>query len=354
MTVQPPSIPRREPESDVLDGALARLASTSPDHAGGLSNHGPMVCEALLRLGRPDAVAPWLDAYMPSLEAAPGKGSPIALDEWAGALGQRRRYPDWVARFERELAAGPWADVVGGWAPRLVAGSMATAAHGLIRTAHATRAIEEAETPERRHELAAGLAYWASTCRPFGATPAPRGTGSASQALLGVPTLPLEERDEGLIFRGAAKASRLEGFTAAVDALRPPESVDRALSDLTRAMATWYLANRGHDPIAFAHGVTAPAALRLLLPFLPAGAASSAFAYVWQACMAIRSAFAVGCPLEGSVRELPSGEELVAAAVEIGGAHAIKLTEACLREQAIRPDAADLLAAADAGRRLEV
>lgn len=44
----------------------------------------------------------------------------------------------------------------------------------------------------------------------------------------------------------------------------------------------------------------------------------------------------------------------MAGAVEVSGAHAIKLTEACLRENALRADTAYLLAAADAGRRLAI
>jgi hypothetical protein len=354
MSEQPPSPAHPSTGNDVLDEALTRLSRTGPEFASGLSNHGPMACDALVHLGRADAVSSWLDTYLPHLEEAPAPGRALAPDEWAGALGTARRYPDWAALFEQELSARPWAEVVTAWVPRLAPGSVAAGTHGLIRTAHATRALAEADTPERRLELAAGLAYWASKYRSLGAKPVPRGTLAVGQALAGTPVLAVGERSQGFIGDGAAQASRLEGFADAVDALGPPPSIGGALSELTSAMAGWYLANREHHPIAFVHGVTAPAALRLLLPYLPAQAAGTAFAYVWQVCAAIRSAFAVEHPPIDAGTEPPSAEELAAKALERGGAHAIKLTEACLREDAVQADAVYLLAATDASRRLAV
>ncbi len=352
MAHQPPRLAQTPADTSILDEALARLSSTGPEFAGRLSNHGPMACEALLRLGRADAINHWLDAYVPRLEEAPGPGRPLAPQEWQGALGAAHRYPDWQALFELELSERPWTALVADWVPRLVPGSVAAGTHGLIRTAHATRAMAQAETLERRRELATGLAYWASQYQALEGTPAPSGAFMADQALDKIPALPFNEREPGLISDQVVRASRLEGFGASVDALVPPASVDGALSELTSAMAGWYLANCEHDPIAFVHGVTAPGALRLLLPYLPARAAQAAFAYVWQACAAIRSAFSVERPSPGARTEPPSIEELAADAVETGGAHAIKMTEACLRENSLRADSSYLLAAADAGRRL--
>ena len=40
----------------VIDQALAMLGSCGPEFGPGLSNHGPMGAEALVALGRPDAV----------------------------------------------------------------------------------------------------------------------------------------------------------------------------------------------------------------------------------------------------------------------------------------------------------
>jgi hypothetical protein len=70
-------------DNDVLDEGLSRLAATGPEFRGGLSNHGPMATEALVRLGRADAVEHWLDGYLKRLEAAPGR--PTGLRTRPGA-----------------------------------------------------------------------------------------------------------------------------------------------------------------------------------------------------------------------------------------------------------------------------
>ena len=54
--------------NEVLDEGLARLASTGPEFRGGLSNHGPMATEAMVRLGRADAIEHWLDGYLRKLD----------------------------------------------------------------------------------------------------------------------------------------------------------------------------------------------------------------------------------------------------------------------------------------------
>src|SRR6202041_3907505 len=50
--------------NEVLDEGLTRLAATGPEFRGGLSNHGPMAAEAMVRLGRADAVEGWLGGYL--------------------------------------------------------------------------------------------------------------------------------------------------------------------------------------------------------------------------------------------------------------------------------------------------
>ena len=64
--------------NEALDEGLSRLAATGPEFRGGLSNHGPMAAEAMVRLGRAGAVAGWLDGYLGRLEAArpPATASP--------------------------------------------------------------------------------------------------------------------------------------------------------------------------------------------------------------------------------------------------------------------------------------
>ena len=340
-------------EVDALDDALERLAGTAPEFGPGLSNHGPMAAEALVRLGHADDVAGWVDRYRARLEPGPPPGRPLAGDEWQEALGDPVSWPDWVATFDRQLAASAAvADVVAGWVPRLAPGSIAAATHGLIRTAHAVRSLEHDDTPRRRHELAEALAYWAARYQELPGPPVLIGSGDVPATLAGLPQLPEEAPDELLITDRVRHVDMIvTPFEQAVAALAPPRAVPAALDALGVGGARAYLANagRGHE-IALVHSVTGPLALQLLLGSLRPSDHQTVFAYVWQAVASIHVAYAVdrvppGPPPAGE--ELPDVDELVALAVASGDEHAIKLTEASLRAYARTPQPVLLAAAAD-------
>src|ERR1700730_7240354 len=89
--------------NNVLDEGLSRLAATGPEFRGGLSNHGPMAAEALVRLGREDAIETWVTQYMKGLEDAPQAGSPITNADWGEALGDVRRVGDWEVYLHHQL-----------------------------------------------------------------------------------------------------------------------------------------------------------------------------------------------------------------------------------------------------------
>ena len=88
-------------------------------------------------------------------------------------------------------------------------------------------------------------------------------------------------------------------FSQAVDSAAEPESVEDALSSLTEAGARMYLANAARQPLVLLHTVTAPAALRLMLPHLPAGLHKTALAYVWQNVAATAAAYGDQTPRQG-------------------------------------------------------
>ena len=54
-----------------IDEALELLEDTGPEFGGGLANHGPMASEALIELGRADAVIPWVERYKSRLQDHP-------------------------------------------------------------------------------------------------------------------------------------------------------------------------------------------------------------------------------------------------------------------------------------------
>ena len=128
-------------DDDALDLALERFAGTGPEYRGGLANHGPMAAEALVALGRSDAVARWVEGYASRLGPPLSAGDPIPGAGWEAVLGRRERVGDWASFFRRELAEAPWPQVLRLWVPRLAPGFVAAATHGAIRTGHAARAL---------------------------------------------------------------------------------------------------------------------------------------------------------------------------------------------------------------------
>ena len=65
---------------DALDEALEVVAGTGPEYdpfgtGFCLTNHAPMVAEALCALGRPDAVRPWVNRYRKYLSDAPARAA---------------------------------------------------------------------------------------------------------------------------------------------------------------------------------------------------------------------------------------------------------------------------------------
>jgi hypothetical protein len=97
---------------------------------------------------------------------------------------------------------------------------------------------------------------------------------------------------------------------------------------------------------------TAPAAVRLALPELPIDLWRPSYDAIWQVGAAIQSACGAG-----RNRPLPSGssaerESLIDRAVATNDEHAIKFTEACLRQHDAIPDPLFLLAVEDVINRL--
>jgi hypothetical protein len=338
--------------NDVLDEGLSRLAATGPEYRGGLSNHGPMAAEALVRLGRADAVEPWLDGYLKRLDGPPRPADRITDATWRDALGELNRVADWEVYLRAELAEKPWRDVLARWWPRLLPGVAAAATHGVIRTSHAARSLAaagEAGDAERRDELARGLAYWAASYLELpGASPT-GGQLDLAAALDGLPSAgPAAER--GLITEELkTKLPAMTGFGDAVAALRAPADPAADLRELAATFTRVFLGYGRTRPIALLHAVTAPVAARSVLPLLPAGLARPTYDALWQVGAALYAVYTPGVTPE----PLPAGpgasrDDVTEMAVAAGDEHAIKLTEACLRLHAETPDPVFLHAAARA------
>ncbi len=338
---------------DRLEESLECFAGRGPEFRGGLSNHGPMAVEALARMGQEEAALPWAARYRERLDEAPSSRFPIEELEWQDALGDVRRVGDWTALFDRELTQAAFQDVASRWVPRLVPGLMAAATHGPIRTFHALRALQERVTDLRIHELAQGLGYWAARYQTLPGDPRPLGGQGTEAAAQDLARLAPRERGEGLIFAQVRGLESRPDFSTLVASVAPLTVVQDAFSDLSQIGARAYLANASHAPIALVHAVTAPAAVRGMLPLLSPSQQRVALAYTWQAVAGLIATNApAGLSAHPSSGSAGTAESLINQAVASGDEHAIKLTEAAFRENAVRPDPAYLLAAADVAVRL--
>jgi hypothetical protein len=126
------------------------------------------------------------------------------------------------------------------------------------------------------------------------------------------------------------------------------------LSEITRAFVRQYLANAAMASISFIHTVTAPSALRMMAAHLSGTTLQNACAT--HGSPARRSTphtgFAPAAYSEPPESQPFSAPDLIDQAIASRDEHAIKFTEACLREYAIKPDAAFITAARDAVERL--
>ena len=325
---------------EALEDALALLAPTGPEYVGRLANHGPMAAESLVVLERPDAVVPWVEGYRRRLVPHPPGTRPIDPAGWREALGEEPRVGDWIAFFDHRIAERPWRDVLSEWVPRLSPGVIAAAFHGVIRTGHAVRSLDAADTPARRRELAEGLGYWAATYEALPESPGRASAGSLPSGAIGkVAALPSDRRiSTGNITDRLAPLDRFPPFAGVADLIDASGDSSALLSNMTETFAEVFLANVPPGSwITYIHAVTGPNAIRMLLPHLDAPACRALLRYGWQGSAALYAASGGTAPAPRREAALPDRESLVDRAVATGDEHAIKFTEACLTEYALNP-----------------
>jgi hypothetical protein len=286
--------------TEAVNMALDRLRTTGFYLGEFFANHGPMAAEALAKLGFCDEVDGWVDANIHHRQYPPLPEPTQPITDWRAALGERGRGGDWVELFRRELAEAAWRDVLQRWWPRLLPGCAGSLTHGLIRTAHAVRSLRNSAQPSELQidELARAMAFWATTFQPL-------------------QTEPGEHSDLGT-----------------------PESVDRALSELTAQYAGHYVMTMPSFPVPLIHTITAPAAMRLLLADLPAALHAASFQTIAQLNRELFATFG-GQRMTEAPADLGTDRtftQLAGEALELGDEHAIKICEAAMRENAVRPD----------------
>ncbi|MER7577248.1 questin oxidase family protein [Streptomyces sp. NPDC126514] len=327
--------------SGQLEEALERLHSAGPERDGWLSNHAPMVVEALAAHGHAGAVHRWLDLYRDRLEDFPDRLAPVTDDNWRAALGDPRRIADWTDHFSRTLADRPWRDVLAEWWPRLLPGMYGGATHVVIRTGHAVRALEAGESAPRLAELAHALGYWAARHQPVTRFAVLPGAPTAGESLDAVPAI-----GEGhLGFRNRLAA--VDRLPVWADDVTDPDVARVRLTELVRA-ATHRYATHGHgEPTMLVHAATAPNAVLRTLDSLPRELWAPSLHAAWTASGVVTASYAPDAPVDCTPPARLTAEEVMERALAHGDEHVIKLTDTAL-------DVGDDLALAAAQRAIEL
>ncbi|MEW2636512.1 hypothetical protein AB0903_34005 [Streptomyces sp. NPDC048389] len=301
--------------TDAVNEALQRLRRVGFEHGRSFVNHAPMAAEALAHMGHADEVPGWVEHNLRSrtYHDVPERRwtiDPADPQDWNTALGDFSRVADWTALFERELAEEPWREVLARWWPRLLPGMSAVLTHGVIRTAHAVRAVTAADDNRLAlGELAQGLGYWAarhSTHRT-----------------------PADTDDE------QATEDNLETAAASND---PRDPTLRALDDLVARYAGIYATVPQHHPIPLIHAITGPAAVRLVIEHLPPGQRHPSYRVAHAVSRTMLDWFNATPRPAAPLPDAPDVHEAFAQAVQVGDEHTIKLAEVAVRHQAFAPD----------------
>ncbi|MFJ8401466.1 hypothetical protein ACIQ9K_13415 [Streptomyces microflavus] len=303
--------------TDAVGGALERLRGVGFEHGPRFVNHAPMAAEALAYMGYADDVPRWVDRNIRThtyheVPDARWAIDPADPDDWRSALGDFSRVADWTALFERELALAPWPEVLARWWPRLLPGMSGVLTHGVIRTAHAVRAISRAgeENLAYRRELAQGLGYWAARYASH--------------------THGIRPGDE---YPGTGEG---EEYPRTADA----DSAAAALDGLVAEYAGIYASAPQRHPVPLIHSITGPAAVRLVVEHLPAAQRRPSYLVARDVSASMLDWFSTTpvTTLPVGLSGVPDLGEVFATAVAIGDEHAIKLAEVAVRHQALAPD----------------
>jgi hypothetical protein len=335
---------------DELDEAFTRFSLTAPEWGDGFTNHGPMVCEALVHLGHPALIPACVELLAPRVPRL-AEGKELSAAERVSARGDPSRVADWIASYRAELGSGNWREVLRSSVLELAPGLFAAAGHAFLRTAHAARALAAVDNPVRRIELSHGLGYWAAFYETLPGEVGGEADFDAALARLDASSAAPLLREGELLSDSVA---RLPEHAAYLEAVGGADLVTGDLSDrlsrLCRAVAARYLECREWR-IALTHALTIPSAVRILAQVVGEETGEELFPYAWRASAALCAVGVGGTPIPEDTEKRQLAENLpelryrAACSLE---EHAIKLSEACLREIAVRDGGGLRLMAADA------
>jgi len=341
-----------------LDDALRQLAGHGPALRNGYFDHGPMAVEALEAMGLSHRIGAYAREHLAQGGVTPATKPvrPILKGQWSTALGRAERYGDWAALIAQELEAMGWRALAQRWVVRLTPGAATAALHGLIRTAHAVRALGRRDSPARQNELVQALASWACLYTPA-PWPGVAGNGALApnHAFDAITPAPEAQRaPAGSISAGLGCALHAPDFTmqlAQVDISGAPGALADVMLE-TFARAFLKQARSSYTAIVWCHALTATASAQRLFGVLSEDEARTLLARVFEVGCAMKAAFTdLHDDANPDRGHLDPPDILAQRAAEAGDDHAIKITDALLEAHGRRAKAI-FLEAADRGIRL--
>lgn len=317
--------------------ALHLIEPTSPEYSWGLSNHAPMALEALSRLD-PARSLSFVGRYLERLR-------PLSEEHDPALLG----FADAVERVTHQIDENGFREVLRAHAKPLSEHLAGAAFHGVLRVAHAARALDLEDIPVLRRELAAGLVYAKVRGVALHDRPLTRVTGDLT---LDEALARLEPVDDALVdapglitptLLSRAKAHpRLLEVASRVMLDRPAHEIAREL----RSAATRILSRAEFHPnslFTLLHGVTAMDALVTLTWLLPETEAQALVREGVLALLSLRVAYVGRLERPDRTPRSESLEALRVLAVHTLDEHAIKLAAAL--DPIDEPDASAALGA---------
>jgi hypothetical protein len=306
-----------------LDELLAENRAYSDTYRSGLSNHASMALTALARLGAtPDRLRAYWHHEREMLEP---------LDPNGGESAARLRYVTAIRANGRGA-------VLRSELPRLLGGVGAAAFHGVIRTAYALDATDDAEP-------AAGLAHWEGAFLPLGSPVAATMSRTVSEAYdVARATFGGPPPAGNLIADRMTTIAGRRGFATAAASPWYPGAFD----DLAHLTTALFAATGDFTAL---HAMTGTFAMRVLVPYVDEEAA---FRALWHALVAAYAT--VGLPVRPTpadeaamLADAAPWETIVAAGIASDDDHVIKVVDVCVAEFA---RSGDPMTAAAASRRV--
>lgn len=338
-------------ENDLFDEALQKMSDIAP-----LGNHGPMAAEALVALGESKRLPTFVNNFLTEFSNTfPSKKQKIEENKWQDFIGKGEYITDWTVFFEQEVSKNDWKNLVSKWSNRLAPGLSASATHGLIRTGHAVRSLKTKVTDLRKRELAQAFGYWAAQYQEIPTSNDKRNLRlDLPDAIAKIPILPPRKFiQKGNIMLELRNLNDFKEFTEVTNFIELKGDPEILISNLTEAFSIAYLERiTQRNLIRLIHIITSLASIRSLLSLVPDKTKEKMLFYGWQAGAGLISISGENKKNEFDLSQEVNQRELIQKAVESNEVHAIKFTEACLREYKLSPKSSYLLAAKDAVDRL--